>query len=133
MFRLTKILNGRANVAEMCMLPTTASETYSIGEALSLTGGKLTKCAATVTPTHIAAQDYIAPATDALPLFVFPVSSDMVFECPVGAAPTTLAIGSKVTLSADALGVTATTTSGVATILDLCAAKNAGDKILIKF
>ena len=57
----------------------------------------------------------------------------MVFEVSVTAAPTSLKAGNAVTLSSDGLGVTATTTSGVAVIRDLVGAAAAGDKILVKF
>ncbi len=133
MFRLVKILNGRGNQAEPCFLPSTASVTYTLGEALTLTAGALTKCAASAKPTHIAAEDYTAPATDPRPICVYAVSPAMVFECPVTADPASLTVGSKVTLSADAAGVTATTTSGVATIIDTCCATAIGDKMLVAF
>ncbi len=133
MFRLIKILNGRGNTAEPCILPSTASETYRSGEALVLASGALTKCGATAKPTHIAAQDYTAPAENTKPLFVYPVGAGMVFECPVSVVPTGIFAGDKVTLSADGMGVTATKTNGVATVYDLCGATAAGDKILVAF
>ncbi len=133
MFRLTKIQNGRQNQAEPCFLPTTASETYHLGEALTLTGGALTKCASTTTPAYIAAEDYTAPATGNRALYVYPVDSNMRFECPVTAAPTSLLVGDQITLAADAMGVTATKTNGVATIRDLAGAASVGDKIIVSF
>ncbi len=133
MFRLVKILNGRTNQAEPVKLATTASESYSVGEALVLSGGALTKCGATEKPTYIAAADYTAPAAEQAPLTAYPVSDGMIFECPVGAAPTSLHIGDKVTLATDGQGVTATTASGVATVWDLAGAAASGDKILVTF
>ncbi len=133
MFRLVKILNGRGNQAEPCFLASTASVTYTLGEALTLSAGALVKCGATAKPTHIAAEDYTSPATDNRPLYVYPVSPAMVFECPVTASPASLKAGDRVTLAADATGVTATTASGVATIVDTCGAKATGDKLLVTF
>ena len=59
--------------------PVTESETVTLGEALVLSGGKLTKCGATSRPGFVA-------------------------------------VGNKVTLHTDGLQITATTTSGVATV-----------------
>ncbi len=133
MFRLIKISNGRTNQAEPCFLDSTASESYLIGEALILSGGRLTKCGATAKPTHIAAEDYTAPATDNRPLSCYAVSPAMIFECPVTTSPASLVAGSKVTLADTACAVTATTTAGVATIIDPLSASAAGDKLLVAF
>lgn len=133
MFRLVKIRNGRGNQPEPEKLGATASETYTLGEALVLSGGALTKCGATAKPTYIAGEDYTAPESGARRVTAYPVSGDMIFEVPLTAAPTSLTAGSVVTLSADALGVTATTTSGVATVVDLTGAAASGDRILVRF
>ena len=50
------------------------------------------------------------------------------FTAPISEDPSELKAGDKVTLSADALGVTATTTSGVAEIVDIDT-----DKVTVKF
>lgn len=133
MFRLVKIENGRTNEAEPVKLGATPQETYTLGEALVLSGGLATKCAPTTKPAFIAGEDFTAPAAGSASLVAYPISSDMVFEVPVTAAPTSLKAGNAVTLSSDGLGVTATTTSGVAFIRDLTGATTAGDKILVKF
>lgn len=133
MFRLVKIRNGRGNQPEPEKLGATASETYTLGEALVLSDGALTKCGATAKPTYIAGEDYTAPESGARRVTAYPVSGDMIFEVPLTAAPTSLTAGSVVTLSADALGVTATTTSGVATVVDLTGAAASGDRILVRF
>ena len=133
MFRLVKILNGRINQGEPVRLPSTAGEQYKYGEALVLNGGKLTKCGATAIPTHICGEDYVAPASDNRDIVAEPVSADMIFEVPFSASPAAVTVGAKVTLDADAMQVTATTTSGVATIFDKNGATNVGDKCLVQF
>lgn len=133
MFRLVKILNGRINQGEPVKLPTTASESYSFGEALELKGGKLTKCGTTAVPTHICGEDYTAPASDNRAIIVEPVSADMIFEVPFSAAPTSVNVGAKVTIGSDGLTVTATVTDGVATIFDKNGAAAIGDKCLVQF
>lgn len=121
---------GRA-IGSAIDIPATAGEAYKIGEALVITGGKATKCGAAAKPTHICSQNLKAGESDHV--VAYPISGTMVFEAEITAAPTSLAAGSKVTLSADGLAVTATTQSGVAEIVDLRGATKAGDRISIKF
>ena len=113
MFRLVKILNGRTNQAEPMVLATNAKEAYALGEALCLENGVLTKCESADAPTYIAICDMEAGKADTLP--VYPVSQDMIFECPIPAGAT-VRVGDKVTLASDGMGVTATT-GGSAIIL----------------
>lgn len=138
MFNLIKINNGRMNVPEPEYLPTTASETYSQGEALVLSAGKLTKASGTTKPTHIALTSYVAPATGNKEIPVARIEKNMVFEAPVtfSATAATIVLGSKVTIATDGLGTTDVTTSGVATIVDTLSAndnKATGDKVLVIF
>ena len=132
MFRLMKILNGRINVGEPVRLPSTAGKTYHYGQALVIASGKLTPCDATVMPTHICGEDYVAPSADNKDIVATPISPDMIFEVPFSAAPTSVNVGDKVTL-ADGMKVTATTASGVATIYDKNGATKADDKCLVQF
>ena len=55
--------NGRKNAPAIITVPSTASTTYHVGDALVLTSGAATKAGATVKPTHICAQEYVAPAS----------------------------------------------------------------------
>ena len=87
--------------------PVTESESIALGEALVLSGGKLTKCGATSRPTFVA----VGPAVDG-EAPVIRVQDYMEFESSLGVAPaeqTTVAVGNKVTLHTDGLQVTATT------------------------
>lgn len=131
MFRIVKILNGRVNVPEPVKMPASTSANYAFGDALKLSSGVLAQCAATDKPEYIAMES----ASGVSALLVAPVSSDMVFEVPVTAAPTSLKVGNKVTVgvvSSHADAVTATTTDGVVTVFDLNNAKAAGDFILCR-
>lgn len=135
MFRPVKILNAGTNVPEIFRLPATAETVYHAGDALVLTSGALTHATATSKPTYIAAAD--AAAGEAT-VPVYAVTPDVIFEAPLSAAPTGLVVGSAVTLAVDssssaAYGVTATTTSGVATIVDLCHAAASGDTVRVNF
>jgi len=94
-------------------LPVTAEETYTIGEALVLSSGALTKCGATAKPQYIAMS---ATADSNGKLAVIPVLVTTHFETTSTATIAATLIGSAVTLHTDGLTVTATTTDGVFTI-----------------
>lgn len=132
MFKLIKIENGRQNVPEPEYLDVAASEAVALGEALVLTAGKLTKCGPTATPTHISMGEVSASATKRN-IAACRVESNQVYEVECSAVPTALVPGDKVTLTTDALGVTATKDSGVAKVVVLNGATVAGDKITVRF
>jgi hypothetical protein len=126
MFTLRKIEGGRINVYEPLIYPVGASAVTE-GQALVLSSGKLVK--ATGKPTFIALASGAANAEIA----VGRVEANQIYEVPVTAAPTSLAVGAKVTVATDGLGVTATTTDGVAEIVDLNGAAAANDTIYVRF
>lgn len=97
-------------------VPATEGETFELGEALVMKAGAASKCGATTKPTFVCAgvkdENGILPVTR--------VQDYMVFGTTLSAAPgegVTIKPGDKLTLSADAKQVTATTTSGVATVV----------------
>ena len=130
MFRLLFDNAGGRTMGNAMRVPAKSGESYQIGEALVITDGKATKCSATVKPTHMCVKDQAANESETV--LVYPISSTMVFETTLTAAPDNLAVGSKVTLSADALGVTATTASGVCEIVNMRGA-GVGNLISVKF
>ena len=100
-------------------LPVTAAEAVVVGEALIVTSGKLTKCGATAAPTYLAAGACTAAeATAGKRIPVIRVSKDVIYQTELTAAYAGIAAGAKVTISSNGLGITATTTSGVAEIVD---------------
>ncbi len=131
MFKLLKIENARMNVPEPVFYEAADGEAISVGEALVLEGGKLTKCGAAVKPEFIAIGE-IGEADTARKLAVCRVESNQVYEAPVTDAPTSLKAGDKVTLSEDALGITATTDGGIVTVVSVGAAIAAGDTIVVR-
>ena len=135
MFKLIKILNAGRNVPEPQRLPVTSGASYKIGCALVLSSGKLAHCSATTAPTYIAAQSLASGAGSTL--LAYPVTPGMIFETTFSAAPTSIVAGNKLTLTVDsasnAVGVTATTTSGVATVYDMRGAAAAGDAVEVRF
>lgn len=92
-----------------------ADETIVLGEALTDSAAGLTKCGATAKPDYVA----VGPVNSDGEVPVVKVESYMEFETTLSAAPAegvSLTAGTKVTLAADGLQVTATTTNGVAMI-----------------
>ena len=134
MFKLIKIQNSGVNVPEPQSLEKNESLNVKAGDALVIENGFAVPCSAAATPTYIAvASSKIGDKK----LFAYAINENMLFETTVNADPTGLAVGQKVTLGKDADNsascVTANTSSGVATIIDLMGAKNPGEKITVKF
>lgn len=113
--------------------PTTASETYVAGEALVMTSGALTKAGATAKPEYIAAADYVAPSSGQKKLAVYPALPNHEYLTTFAADATATNEGAKVTLHTDALQVTATTASGVATIVRKLGTGASGTNVLVRF
>ena len=134
MFKLIKIVNSGVNVPEPIKLRKSNSLNVKAGTALTISGGYVTMCTSTATPTYISLEN---AGTNKDSVYCYAVNGNMLFETTVSAKPTSLSVGDKVTLGSDAesntSNVTATTSSGVATIVDLMNASNIGDKITVKF
>lgn len=108
--------------------PAKSGETIVLGEALTLTAGALTKCAATAKPDYIA----VGPKDTNGMVPVIKVQGYMTFEVPLSVDGAALAVGNKVTLSANGLQVTATTDAGVATIVAINGTA-VGDTVVVRF
>lgn len=114
-------------------LPVTGAEAVALGEALVLSSGKLTKCGATAAPTFIAMGACTgAEATAGKKIPVIRVSKEIIYETALTADYSAIAAGARVTLASSGLGITATTTSGVAEIVDWDG-KASGDKVRVRF
>ena len=123
--------NGRPAPFEK--YPVTGAEAVAVGEALVLSSGKLTKCGATAAPSFIAQEPCTgAEATAGKEIAVVRVSKDVIYETELTADFSAIAAGAKVTLASTGLGVTATTTSGVAEIVGWDG-KASGDKVRVRF
>lgn len=113
-------------------LPTTASETYKVGETLKIATGALTKASGADVPTYVSCANYVAPATGNKKLPVCKINPGQIYRVPLQAAGTSLVVGDKVTIHTTGLEVTATTTSGVATILEI-EGTAVGNKVKVHF
>ena len=113
MFALSKMKVGLTPPIEY--KAATADESYAVGEALKVASGAVTKCTGATKPAYVC----VGPANAAGEVPCGEVQDYMEFETTLGVAPTesaTVAVGNKVTLHTDGLQITATTTSGVATV-----------------
>lgn len=111
-FKFVKSLSGES-CPTIETRPTTASTAIPSDAAVTLTAGKI--ALATANPVFISASATASAASPA-DTAVYPILPQHVFETTFSAAATAINIGDKVTLAADGLQVTATTTSGVATV-----------------
>lgn len=115
---------GSAKTAPMEIYDITDSEAVTLGEALVLSSGKLTKCAATSIPEFIA-----MAAGTGVEIPVIRVMEDMVFETTFAADASSNAEGTLVTLHSDGAQVTATATNGVFTITKKLGSGASGTKV----
>jgi hypothetical protein len=103
-----------------------------VGLALTETAGNLAIASGTTKPGYISMAESDAAVTAGTVIPVFRAHSTMIFETVNTAAFTSVNIGDKVTLSADGLGVTATTTGGVAEVVGFNDTA-AGSRVLVRF
>ena len=125
--------NSDGRVQPWEYLPATGSTKPDIGLALVLSSGKLAKASGTTKPTYICMREEAAavPAGTLIP--VLRVEPDQIFECVNQASLSGVNIGQKVTIHTDGLQVTATTTSGVATIVEKPEGSTVGGRTLVRF
>ena len=114
-------------------LPATGSTAPSIGLALVLSSGKLAKCTGTTKPTYICMREESAAVAAGTLIPVIEVQPDIVFEVPNQASLNGVNVGQAVTIHTDGMQVTATTSSGVATIVEKVAGSGTGNPTLVKF
>ena len=124
--------NSDGRVQPWEYLPATGSTAPSIGLALVLSSGKLSKASGTTKPSYICMMEAPAAVTAGTLIPVIRVEPDTVFECVNSASLSGVEIGAKVTLATDGLRITATTTGGVATIVDKDG-DDAGSRVLVRF
>lgn len=103
------------------------NEIFTYGEALTLTSGKVTKCAGTVKPDFISLGDVICDKENTL-VPVMRVFDFYIFTCPVVGDSSGVTVGNLLTLNIDATGVTSQTSGGVAEVVSID-----GNEACIKF
>ena len=103
-----------------------------IGLALTQSGGNLAIATGTTKPTYICMTERSKAVEAGEIIPVVRVDADVIWETTNQAAFTSVKRGDKVTLYTDGLQVTATTTSGVAEVVDFDGTA-AGSRVLVRF
>ena len=114
-------------------LPCTGTDAPVIGMALVLSSGKLAKCTGTTKPTHICMCEAPAALTAGTLIPCIAVQPDMYFEVPNQASLNGVNIGQAVTIHTDGCQITATTSSGVAVIVDKVDGTGTGNPTIVHF
>lgn len=130
MFSFNRNQNGQ-NAEHYVDMPAKKGEDYSIGEALVVKDGVVTKCGATEKPTHICGTTELGKK-EGETVACYPIFESYEFETTLTADGKNLKVGDKVTLDVAALNVTATTASGVAQIVRFVSKANGGT-VVVKF
>ena len=107
--------NDRMGTDPLVALAADTATAYKIGMALKLSGGKAALAAGTDAPSYICVQE----GSGLDQVAAIRVQRSSTYKTELTAAGTTLKPGDKVTISGDGMGVTATTTGGVAEIVTL--------------
>lgn len=100
----------------LAYLPAAASMTTEIGEAMTLSGGKLVKSTGTTVPEYICMSKNESAASGEL-IACQKVQPGVIYETVLSAANTSIAIGNKYTIGTDSGSITATTEGGVAQVV----------------
>lgn len=106
--------------------------TPKVGLALIQTSGNLAIASGTTAPAYICMREENAAVAAGTVIPVVRVTKDTVYEVELSAAGTSLKVGQKVTVATDGLRCTATTTDGIAEIVEILGTA-AGDKIRVRF
>mgnify|MGYP003296270513 CR=1 FL=1 len=106
--------------------------TPKIGMALTQTNGNLAIASGTTVPTYISMIECGAAVEAGTLIPVIRVDKGTIYETVLSAAGTSLKLGNKVTIAADGLRATATTTDGVAEIVAMDGTAT-GSKVRVRF
>lgn len=112
-------------------LPAANSLTLHVGTALTDEGGNLALATGATAPTHICMED-VTTTEAGQKIHVERVRPETVYETELSAASASIAIGTKYTLDTAGEAITATTTSGVAKVVNFDGTAK-GDKVRVRF
>jgi len=131
MFKIERM--DKPSYPAILKIPTTASETYTLGELLKMASGKLTKASGTDVPLYVSEQAYVAPASGNEDLSVHRINSEHEYRTTFAADGSSRVVGDKVTIHTDGAQITATTSSGVAEITKKLGTGASGTEALVRF
>lgn len=113
------------------LMPCTAM-VHQVGQAMVMSGGKLTLATGTKKPEFICNQQAKTACEAGEMVAVTRVAGDIVYQTTIAAAGASLKVGDKVTIHTDGEQVTATTDGGVAQIVRM-GGTAAGDPVWVRF
>lgn len=128
MFEYRKSSNV-GNAPEIIQVPANNGTTYTIGQALFLSSGKASACTGTNVPVYICAENKTAVTGDKISCYRVEKNQEY---ATVSSADGSLVVGTKVTTNADGTKVTATTTNGVAEVVEAFGTTS-GSKVYVRF
>lgn len=109
-----------------------AAATYKVGETVAVdANGNYAHVAGTAKPEAICVCSNTI--TSGKPMYVMPIYEDCEYKTVFSADASALKAGAKVTISTTFDSVTATTTNGVATIVEKLGTGASGTEVIVKF
>lgn len=123
--------NSGQNFPVIEQRPAKASQKYVPGMLLNFSGGVMTP--ATTNPQYVCAEKYDAPGTNPGEISVYPITSGQQWRTTFATDGKALKPGDTVTVHSDFLQVTATTESGIFTILDKLGDGSVGTSVIGEF
>lgn len=115
----------------LAYLPAAAAMTTKIGEAMTVSGGKLVKATGATMPEYICTS-INENATAGTPIACQKVQPGVIYETVLTVAISALAVGNKYTIGTDSASITATTENGVAKVVGF-EGTAIGDKVYVTF
>lgn len=128
MFEYRKSSNV-GNAPEIIQVPANNGTTYTIGQALFLSSGVASACTGTNVPVYICAENKTAVTGDKIACYRVEKNQEY---ATVTSADGALTVGTKVTTNATGDKVTATTTNGVAEVVEAFGTTS-GSKVYVRF
>lgn len=126
MFGLHKMDKGNTPIIKV--LPASTG-TFAVGEVAVLSGGYITKATGSTAPTYVVVESGTKTTADTIA--VTPIYPDQEYVTTLSTAGT-LTVGTKYTIATDSAQVTATSTNGVAKVLETTGSAS-GSTVVVKF
>ena len=126
MFGLHKMDKGNTPIRKQ--MPA-SSGTFHVGEVAVISSGRIAKASDTTVPTYVIVEDGTKTTADTIT--VEPIYKDQLYKTTLSTAGS-LAVGVKYTIADNSAQVTATSTSGVATVVETLGSTS-GSVVFVKF
>lgn len=108
--------------------------TFEVGQAVAVNSdGKIAQVSGTTKPSFICAAKETVTSVEPMEVACIPIYDDCEFKTVFSADASSLKAGAKVTIATTYDSVTATTTNGVATIVEKLGSGATGTEVIVKF